>query len=292
MERRSVAEASGSGARAHDRKATGPETASPGAARLETARSETAPPEPGSIQWWSDRAAAASRRRPRAGGLSTERIIDGALEVLREGGLEALTLRAVAHRLGTSGTASLYRHIASRDELIVLIVDHTLAEVRLDRTGRGWRADIEALMREIRRVILDQPLPSSAARSRSANGPNMLRVVDAALGLFLDAGLTDKQAAFATITMIEFVGGAVDIQRSTAGRGPTGSTGSAGFHQLLDDLPPGQLTALRTAGAHYLAASADDVFTSGLTVFLDGVARQLPTVTDATPGANPGTLRR
>ncbi|MGF7233399.1 MAG: TetR/AcrR family transcriptional regulator [Frankia sp.] len=260
VERRSLPEADGSGSRAHDREA----------------RREPARAEPGSVRWWADRAEAAGRRRPRAGGLSTERIILAALAVLREGGLEALTLRAVAQRLGTNGTASLYRHIASRDELMVLIIDHTLGEVRLDRTGQGWRADIEALMREMRRVILEQPVPSTATRSRSINGPNMLRIVDAALGRFLDAGLTHKRAALATITMIEFVGGAADIQRSIAGRGPTGASGSAGFHLLLEGLPPGQLTALRTAGADYVAASADDVFTSGMTILLDGVTRQLP----------------
>jgi AcrR family transcriptional regulator len=231
--------------------------------------------EPGSARWWAERAEADARRRPRAGGLTAARIIDAALEVLREGGLGALTVRAVADRLGTS-SASLYRHIASREELLALIVDHVLGDIRLDTTGRGWRADVEALMRELRRVILEQPLPASAARSRTTYGPNMMRLVDAALGLFLRAGLSDERAAYATITMIEFVAGSATIQRSALGRTPWGAAGSDGFDRLLDGLPADRLPALRAAGAAFVTASVDEVFTHGMAVFLDGVTRQLP----------------
>ncbi|WP_307838663.1 MULTISPECIES: TetR/AcrR family transcriptional regulator [unclassified Frankia] len=231
-------------------------------------------PKPGSAEWWTQRDATDAKRRPRSGGLTTARIIEAALEILRDGGLEALTVRALAERFETSN-ASLYRHFASRDELIALIGDHVMGEVRLDRTGRGWRADVEALMSEMRRVILSQPLPSSAARRMSAYGPNMLRVLDAALGPFLEAGLSDDEAARTTISLINFVAGSADIDRSDAGRGPRGDTGSAGFDLLLDRLPPDRFEALRTAGNAYTAAAADEVFAHGLAIFLDGVTSQL-----------------
>lgn len=235
--------------------------------------------EPGSPRWWAERAATAGRRRPRAGGLSTERIVHAALEILNEGGIDALTVRAVAERLHTAN-ASLYRHIASRDELITLIADHVLGEIDLSRTGRGWRADVEALMREMRRVALAQPLPPSVGRRRSGYGPNMLRLVDAGLSLFLEAGLDEQQAAYSTTTMIQFVGGTVDIERSAAGRGPQGAVGAAGYSQLLDGLPADSFHSLRRAGAAYVAAPADDVFAYGMARFLDGVASQLARTRD------------
>ncbi|ABW15560.1 transcriptional regulator, TetR family [Parafrankia sp. EAN1pec] len=232
------------------------------------------PVAPGSVRWWVDRAAVEARRKPRAGGLSTARIIDTALEILREGGLDALSVRAVAVRLGTSA-GSLYRHIASRDELVALIADQVMGGIRLDRTGRGWRADVEALMREMRRVFLEQPLPPSATRGE-AYGPNMLRVVDAALGLFLEAGLTNEQAAYATSTTLKFVAAATSIQRSAASRATGRKAGGADFGQLLDALPAGQFTALHTAGPIYADISADDVFTHGMAILLDGVSSQRP----------------
>ncbi len=225
--------------------------------------------QPGSTRWWAERAAAADRRRPRTGGLSTARVVEAALQVLRECGFEALTVRAVADRLETSSGA-LYQHIASRDELIVLIADHYLGDVRLQGGGRGWRADVETLMREMRQILLDQPLPPSAAMGKAVWGPNTLRIIDAALGLFLDAGLTDEHATYATATMIDFVFGAAAIQRG-GGRGPNGATGTDERSQFHNSLPADQFPALRTAGAAFLAASADDVFTNGMALLLDGV---------------------
>ncbi len=234
---------------------------------------EGTPPEAGSARWWAQRAASAGRRRPRPGGLSSQRIVEAALDVLRDGGIDGLTLRCVAERLDTT-IASLYRHIASRDELIALIADHVMGEIRLDRTGRGWRADIEALMRDFRRISLDQPLPPSA-RSRTGYGPNMLRVVDAALGLFLEAGLTADQAGYATITMLELMASdaILRVHRPQSSGGPTGSDG---FGELLDGLPADQLTALRAAGGSYISANADDVFDHSMAIFLDGVASRVP----------------
>ncbi|MBL7500160.1 TetR/AcrR family transcriptional regulator C-terminal domain-containing protein [Frankia sp. CNm7] len=231
-----------------------------------------APPEAGSARWWAQRAASAGRRRPRPGGLSSERIVEAALDVLREGGMDALTLRCVAERLDTT-IASLYRHIASRDELIALIADHVMGDIRLDRTGRGWRADIEALMRDFRRIGIDQPLPSSA-RNRSGYGPNMLRVVDAALRLFLEAGLTEKKAGYATITMLELMASSA-VLRVHRGQASGRAKGSDGFGELLDQLPADQFTALRTSGDFYVSAQADDIFEHSMALFLDGVTSQL-----------------
>ncbi|UGQ11450.1 TetR/AcrR family transcriptional regulator [Yinghuangia sp. ASG 101] len=231
--------------------------------------------EPGSARWWAERLACTRVRRPRAGGLSTARIVDAAMDVLRTDGPETLTLRAVADRLGTR-SASLYRHIAGRDELVALLADHILGDIRITRTGRGWRADAEALMRELRRVLLAQPLPPRAGRDGSGYGPNALRLTDAALAVFLDAGLDTTQAAHAATTSIQFVAGLTDIERSTTGRGPHGATRADGYPELLATLPPNQYTALRTTGPTYLHMPADQVFTYGMHRLLDGITTTLP----------------
>ncbi|ONH31392.1 TetR/AcrR family transcriptional regulator [Pseudofrankia asymbiotica] len=275
MERRSLAETGATRFDAPEREAT---THERGTGPLEPGGPPApgcgdAPPEAGSARWWAQRAASAGRRRPRPGGLSSERIVEAALDVLRERGFDALTLRCVAERLDTT-IASLYRHIASRDELIALIADHVMGDIRLDRTGRGWRADVEALMRDFRRISLDQPLPPSA-RSRSGYGPNMLRVVDAALSLFLEAGLAPDQAGYATITMLELMASDA-LLRVHRGQDSGGPRGSDGFGELLDGLPADQFTALRAAGGSYISATADDVFDHSTAIFLDGVASQVP----------------
>jgi AcrR family transcriptional regulator len=232
-------------------------------------------PEAGSAQWWLRRAELDRRRRPRAGGLSTERIIGAALDVLREGGLDALTVRAVADRLGTSN-ASLYRHIASRDELIALIGDHVMGDIRIERTGLGWRADIEALMGEMRRVVLSQPLPETVGRNLHGYGPNMLRLINAAVAVFSSTGLGRKESVYTVIAMIEMVAGSATIQRSRSGRSLDGVPAAGGFDELLESLPAGDTAALRDTGDIYLAAPVDDVFAHSVAIFLDGVTSRLP----------------
>ena len=59
-------------------------------------------------------------RPPRQRGLSQAAIVDAALEIIDLEGLDALTMRTVAHRLGT-GPASLYAHVGSKEELIELV---------------------------------------------------------------------------------------------------------------------------------------------------------------------------
>src|SRR4051794_19559874 len=62
-----------------------------------------------------------------ASGLSPAKIVDAAVMLADRGGLAGLTIRRLAQDLGFSAMA-VYRHIESRDELLILIVDAALGE--------------------------------------------------------------------------------------------------------------------------------------------------------------------
>src|SRR5262245_51761159 len=96
----------------------------------------TEPLRPGSAPWWLERARARPERRPRKQGITPERIVAAAVEVVQAEGHEALTMRRLAERLGT-GPASLYRHVAGRDELVALVVDHVIGSLPRERPPRG-----------------------------------------------------------------------------------------------------------------------------------------------------------
>src|SRR6478672_10395676 len=84
---------------------------------------------PGSPAWWSSRPAPPVYRRGRPP-RSLERIVGAALEIVDEVGTD-FSMRLLADRLG-SGTATLYRHLASKDELMVYVVDRILSEVDIE----------------------------------------------------------------------------------------------------------------------------------------------------------------
>src|SRR5216683_3081510 len=93
---------------------------------------------PGSPAWWAARQdrAELARRVP----ITLDRIVAGALELIDREGLGALSMRNLATQLGT-GTTTLYRHVAGKDEVLVLVADAVLAETQLRRPleGMGWR---------------------------------------------------------------------------------------------------------------------------------------------------------
>src|SRR5271157_3753413 len=86
--------------------------------------------QPGLPTWWPSRPVAPVRRRGRPP-RSVERIVSVALEIVDELGTSAFSMRLLADRLG-SGTATLYRHFAGKDELWSHIVDRMLGEVDFD----------------------------------------------------------------------------------------------------------------------------------------------------------------
>lgn len=64
---------------------------------------------------------------------SLEEIVRAGRDLLESGGLDGLTMQAVAHRVGVRAP-SLYKRVRNRDELVALIADATLREfgVRMD----------------------------------------------------------------------------------------------------------------------------------------------------------------
>ena len=84
-----------------------------------------------------------------ARGLSVELVVAAAIELADEAGLAAVTMAAVAKRCGFT-TMSLYRHVASKDELVRRMLDDGArhrARVRIGRTGApGWSSWSRAML--------------------------------------------------------------------------------------------------------------------------------------------------
>lgn len=109
-------------------------------------------------------------------GVSRSRLVEVALDLVQQQGLEALTMRALADRLGVK-PASLYWHVRDRGELVELLAGSLLAEVR-PGMGSGWRADalavcaalegVTAHRRDAARILLEAPdsLDGSDAHAR------------------------------------------------------------------------------------------------------------------------------
>jgi AcrR family transcriptional regulator len=136
----------------------------------------------------------APRLRRKRGSLSPEEITAAALSLLDAEGASALTFARLGVTLQASPTA-VYRHFASRQEVIVAVAEE-LDAISLDgyESSGDWRADLEDLAWRAWRTALAHPAAASIAMSLITNGPNELRAVDAVLAALHAAGLRGRDA--------------------------------------------------------------------------------------------------
>lgn len=220
----------------------------------------------GSAGWWRQWHERQARRRPRVDGLTVERIVAVALGIVDAEGLDALTVRRIADQLGT-GSATLYRHVTSREELLELLVDHVLGDVRQPPAELAWRTKVERLSAELRRVLLEHAELVPALATSPLLGPNAMRGADSGLANLLEGGYPPDVAVLAYRALLDYVLGTVFFDTSRFGRsGP----------RDRDSLDPGSIPTLRAHEGAMGAASGEEVFRFGLRALLDGIDRRYP----------------
>jgi TetR/AcrR family tetracycline transcriptional repressor len=138
-------------------------------------------------------------------GLTRARVLETAHELLGERGIDALTMRALAERLGVSPN-TLYSHVADKTDLVDAILDDVLAEVDAPRSDvEDPTAGLHALMASTHEVLLAHPdlVPLYVAR-QGARGPNAHRLGDLMLALLDRAGVTGAAALEARRVLIVY----------------------------------------------------------------------------------------
>ncbi|MER0479707.1 TetR/AcrR family transcriptional regulator C-terminal domain-containing protein [Streptomyces sp. Edi2] len=84
------------------------------------------------------------RLRETDSGLSRESVVRAGIKVADAEGLRALSMRRIAAEFGVSSMA-LYRHVAGKDELVLLMADAAFLDIELPEPAPdGWRARMEA----------------------------------------------------------------------------------------------------------------------------------------------------
>jgi AcrR family transcriptional regulator len=150
------------------------------------------------------------------GPLNLHRIVAAAVAIADAEGVDAVSMRRVAGELG-SGTMSLYRHVATKNELLDLMVDEVVDECwpAEPPTGR-WRADLRAMAMVERQVMLRHPWMVPLVASRPPLGRNVLRRTEYMLGLVDGLGLSIDQMAGFVGVVSAYVRGVVFTHLATA----------------------------------------------------------------------------
>jgi len=107
--------------------------------------------------------------------------VQAAVTVADSDGLAAVTMRRVAAAMGT-GSASLYRHVATRDELIDLMVNDAFEAYETAPARGRWRADLVAEELHQLRYLRSRPWLLDAVLTRPPIGSAVLRLSSTAWG--------------------------------------------------------------------------------------------------------------
>ncbi|MFC8966505.1 TetR/AcrR family transcriptional regulator C-terminal domain-containing protein [Streptomyces sp. NPDC057094] len=219
------------------------------------------------------------RPEPRRRAPGVDQYVAAALAVADAEGLAAVSMRRVAGDLG-SGTATLYRYITNRDELVDLMIDAAQGEDPLPEPTGEWRADLGTVARALRTTLLRHPWLAGELTGRPALGPNSLRRSESTLraAVALTSDITLASQALGTVRA--YVLGSVAAQQAV--RRAEQRTGLS-EEEWQRSVGP-YITEVLAAGEHPMLArriieaeelDPDVEFTFGLDCVLDGLAARL-----------------
>jgi AcrR family transcriptional regulator len=121
--------------------------------------------------------------------LSRQRVLDAAVALADEGGVDALSMRKLAQELGVVPMA-LYKHVANKDELLDGMVDVVVGEIDPPPSGTDWKTAIRQRVLSARRALLRHPWASRVIESRATATPVVLEYMDSMIGIFRAGGFS------------------------------------------------------------------------------------------------------
>lgn len=154
---------------------------------------------------WGDPSAGPRRKGP-GRSVSVEQLVASALALADEQGLAAVTMRAIAERVGVSAM-SVYTYVPGKAELLDLMVDALyLAMPRPAWRSRSWRTRLTKVAESNRDLLLAHPwLTEVAALSRPPLGPGLMAKYEHELAAYDDTGLDDVATDAALAYLLGFV---------------------------------------------------------------------------------------
>ncbi|RKH38867.1 TetR/AcrR family transcriptional regulator [Corallococcus sicarius] len=221
-------------------------------------------------------------RRPAPAPLSREGIVQAALELADKEGLDAVSLRKVGAALD-AGPMRLYGYVATKEELLGLMVDEVYGEMTSEGRIRGdWRKALRALAHRMRRAAREHPWFIDLLGGRPHLGPNALAHLEASLAAVSDTpGFEDIDAVMlAVMTVNAYVIGAIRTEVSElraelqSGRNKAEwQTATGPYLQRM--IATGDFPTLDKVLRDATHPSLDIVFDKGLECVLDGIAARL-----------------
>jgi AcrR family transcriptional regulator len=206
--------------------------------------------------------------------LNRERVLLAAVAIADERGVAAVTMRAVASRLGVEAM-SLYNHVAGKDDILDGMVDLVIRQVDLPADVEDWREAMRRRAVSAHQVFGRHPWAPPLLDSRQSSGPSRLRYYDWVLGTLMGAGFSVEGAAHAFSLLDSYIYGFAIQQSNFSAGGDVSPEEMA--EAILASIPVEEYPHLHLMASHATQAGyeAEADFEFGLAIVLDGLERIL-----------------
>jgi AcrR family transcriptional regulator len=199
------------------------------------------------------------------------------MRLIAEGGVDALSMRALAVAMETS-PMSLYRHVRNKDDLLAGIASLALDQLELDIPATDdWQLRAVEWMNGMRRQLRDHPAALPSLMQHGQYAPAYLRATNALLQILLEAGFRGRAAVRAcreiSWVMMGFVTAEMRSPEKATLNHPADSGPSP--YARLDELPPEARAEIAPLIPYFLERDMDELFRASAEHLLEGLAAQL-----------------
>ena len=202
--------------------------------------------------------------------LTRDRVIEAALRVMDEEGLEAVTMRRVAREVGVEAM-SLYHHVEDKEDLLDGICERVMAGFEFPEPTGDWFEDCRRAARAWRSILKQHPnvMRLFAQRRGPVRSVDSLRPMELALGLLRQGGLSDRDTARAFHAFGGYIQGSVMMELGSIAGGADAEAVKA--HAELSAVLPDEFATLRAVGPHFAECDLDEQFEFGLDLLIRGL---------------------
>jgi AcrR family transcriptional regulator len=220
----------------------------------------------------------AGRRGPKPS-LTRDEIVAAAIEIADAEGLAAVSMARVAEQVGAS-TMALYRYVANKDELLLLMSDAGIDDPPALPSPVSWRAGLEAWAHAVRKVWMARPWLLQIPVTGPPAGPRNLAWLEAGLTALADTGLPSSERIDVVMVLSTYLRGEawLNLDLVAASTNDPESFGldyGGAFAPLLDPDRFPQLSAIVGEGPFGDPGPVEEHHEIGLEILLDGVARRI-----------------
>jgi AcrR family transcriptional regulator len=224
----------------------------------------------------NDEASGLLEARERREPLTRDRVVDAALAIMDDEGLEAVTMRRVAREVSVEAM-SLYNHVRDKDDLLQGVCDRVMSGFDFPDTKGDWGERCRAAARSWRRLLRAHPDVMrlfAETHGPSPTSVDSLRPTEFALSLLKEAGLSDRD----TVQAFHAFGGYIQGFVMMEGGSIKGGHGPAAAHtpeEFAATVPSETFPCLHAMGQYFEECEADEQFEFGLDLLMRGLQNKV-----------------